>query len=381
MNRVSVSSDVLQWALERSRRTADDLESRFPKFRKWLSGHEKPTLRQLEQLATATATPFGYFFLAKPLRDKLPIPHYRTIEGSAVERPSTELIDTIQEMERRQAWLREFLIDEGDEALPFVASVKPQESTANVAKKMRVALGFTDEWASAYKTWGDALRALRDAIEATGIVVVINGIVGNNTHRKLDVDEFRGFVLVDDIAPLVFVNGSDAKSAQMFTLAHELAHVLFGSSAAFDLRRLAPANDAVERACNSAAAEFFVPADRLRALWPTIKSQSSPFEAIARRFKVSQIVAARRALDLGLIKAKEFEAFYLEYIAREHERPAPTGGDFYLVQPQRIGARLAAAIIRAIRSGKLLYTDAYRLTGLRGQTFEHFVATFTEGGV
>ncbi|MBI4266631.1 MAG: ImmA/IrrE family metallo-endopeptidase [Acidobacteria bacterium] len=116
-------------------------------------------------------------------------------------------------------------------------------------------------------TWTAALQTLRDALDAAGVIVVTNGIVGNNTHRKLDPQEFRGFVLVDEYAPLVFVNGADAKAAQMFTLAHECAHLWYGQSAACDLREPQPANDRVEIACNVVAAEFLVAEVELRAQW------------------------------------------------------------------------------------------------------------------
>ena len=219
-------------------------------------------------------------------------------------------------------------------------------------------------------------------MEAAGVLVVVNGIVGNNTHRKLDPNEFRGFVLVDDYAPLVFVNGADAKAAQMFTLAHELAHVLLGSSAAFDLREMRPADDPVELACNRAAAEFLVPADQLRRIWPSMRGAPEPFNAAARRFKVSALVAARRALDLELVATNDFLTFYREYQRDERRATArrPEGGDFYANQNFRVGRRFASTVVRAAREGRLLYSEAYNLTGLYGDTFERYAASLEEDG-
>ncbi|GIV50096.1 MAG: hypothetical protein KatS3mg038_0617 [Candidatus Kapaibacterium sp.] len=133
----------------------------------------------------------------------------------------------------------------------------------------------------------------REKAEAAGILVVTSGVVGNNTQRKLSVEEFRGFVLVDEYAPLVFINSADGKAAQMFTLAHELAHVWVGESAAFDLRNLQPATNKLEQTCNRIAAEFLVPENSLRAFWSKAQQDPRPFQAIARHFKVSEIVAAR----------------------------------------------------------------------------------------
>src|SRR5262249_43356016 len=147
----------------------------------------------------------------------------------------------------------------------------------------------------------DAVGELRRAIEGLAIMAVINGVVGNNTHRKLSVEEFRGFALSDDYAPLVFVNGADAKSAQMFTLAHELAHILLGEIAVTDVGPASRPTQCLEAWCDRAAAEFLVPAQELKVYWQHIRREAQPFVLIAREFKVSPIVAGRRAMDLGLV--------------------------------------------------------------------------------
>jgi Zn-dependent peptidase ImmA (M78 family) len=254
------------------------------------------------------------------------------------------------------------------------------ENPRGVAQRIRDVLGFPEDWASRRQTWEDALRTLHHAMEQAGILVVVSGVVGNNTHRKLDPGEFRGFVLADEYAPLVFVNGSDGKAAQMFTLAHEVSHVFFGSSAAFDLRQLIPAQDRTEQACNQVAAEFLVPETELRRVWPAARDADEPFQELARRFKVSAIVAARRAMDLTLIDRSAFFDFYRAYQAderRKRERPSE-GGDFYAVQALRVGTRFAATVVRAVREGRLLYSEAYDLTGLHGKTFEKFAVSLGE---
>jgi Zn-dependent peptidase ImmA (M78 family) len=279
-------------------------------------------------------------------------------------------------MQRRQDWFREWLLESGVDPLEFIGSVDANDPVVAVAARMREALGFPVDWARGVPTWTEALRTLREAMDTVGVVVVTNGVVGNNTHRKLNPDEFRGFVLVDNRAPLVFVNGADAKAAQMFTLAHELAHLWFGQSAAFDLKNLEPADNRTERACNAVAAEFLVAADELRAQWERARRNDQPFEQLARHFKVSAIVAGRRALDLGLISRETFFAFYRDHIAaaRAKKEDAEGGGDFYLNQNVRLGRRFAVAIVQAVQEGRLGYRDAYTLTGLWGKTFDNYVA-------
>jgi Zn-dependent peptidase ImmA (M78 family) len=376
---VSVSEQVIRWALERSPQ-GENLEKRFPNISDWLSGNSQPTIHQLEALAKATSTPLGYFFLSEPPEEKLSIPHFRTLGDGGLQKPSANLLETVQIMERRQAWMREHLVEIGNEPLSFIRSARKTTDPKKQAYEMRQTLGLAEDWAADQPRWTDALRYLINRMEEIGIIVVVNGIVGNNTHRKLDPLEFRGFVLVDEYAPLVFVNGADGKAAQMFTLAHELAHLWFGSSAVFDLRELQPAEDETEQACNRLAAEFLVPASKMCDFWPSVKQEPEPFQAIARHFKVSELVAARRAIDLKLITRAEFLDFYRNYQEQERRAAkAQEGGNFYATQNLRIGRRFAEAVVRAARESKLLYRDAYQLTGLYGKTFDIYAQSLIGG--
>jgi Zn-dependent peptidase ImmA (M78 family) len=382
MPRVEIKPELLRWARERARLPADALAKRFPRLPEWEAGEAKPTFRQLEAFADATAVPFGYLFLPEPPEEPLPIPDFRTLGDRPVRRPSPNLLDTIFDLQRRQDWLREERIEEGQSPLSFVGSAMTDEAPASIAAEMRRTFGLAGGWADLHGTWSDALRALRDRAESAGVVVVISGIVGNNTRRKLDPEEFRGFVLPDEYAPFVFVNGADAKAAQMFTLAHELAHLWIGQAGVFDLRDMQPAPDSRERFCNAVAAEFLIPEGELRRVWSEIASTPEPFGALARRFKVSELVAARRALDARLVSRDAFFDFYNAYQEDERRRAArqTSGGNFYATQNSRLGRAFAEAVVRAVREGRLLYRDAFELTGLRGATFDRYVATLEAPG-
>lgn len=381
MAAVEVRGELFRWATDRSGVARSKLLETFPRLVAWEREEAKPSLRQLEEFARKTLTPLGYFFLPHPPEDKLPIPDFRTVKDVPVRRPSPNLLETVQTMIIRQEWMRDFLEEEGAHAIRFVGSVRMSEPPVRVAAKIRQALGFEPEWARGYPTWGEALRALRLGAEAAGILVVINGVVGNNTRRKLDPNEFGGFALIDEHSPLVFVNGADFKAAQMFTLAHELAHLWLGRAGVSSLEKLQPARIDVEQFCNAAAAELLVPEVALRGAWPQAKKEDEPFQVLARRFKVSAIVAARRAQDLGLISREGFIQFFDAYERDERRRAAarPGGGDFYANQDARVGRRFAQAVLVAAREGRLLYSDAYRLTGLHGSTFDKYAQTLGLG--
>jgi len=273
-------------------------------------------------------------------------------------------------MQQRQDWLRDYLKDNEFDYLPFVSRFKNRHDFQEIVADIRKTLGLNENWASAFKTWQDALDFLTQQIEDKGIITVFNGVVENNSYRKIPVDECRGFVLVDQIAPFMFINNSDSKAAQMFTIVHELAHIWTGYSAGFDFRKLQPANDSNELLCDKVAAEFLVPLHTFNKVW----KENPGIKYASRYFKVSEIVIARRALDTGKITKNQFFAFYEEYTNREFakkENQSP-GGDFYATTKKRLSITYASHINNAVKSGKLLYRDAYKLTSLKGDTFQTF---------
>lgn len=371
-----INTNILEWALDYSAQGAA-LEVKFPKLNKWISKDDFPTVRQLEKFAKATRVPFGYFFLEKEPEIKLSIPFFRTSKDERPKPFSPELIDTVRIVEQRKVWLRDFLIHGGIDKLSFSGAEKNKSDYKEIAAKIKTELGLRKLWASNQPNWETALNYLIEKTESVGINVIRNGVVGNNTHRKLDYKEFRGFALVDDYAPFLFINGKDFKAAQMFTLAHELAHIWIGSSAVFDLRQMLPAENKTEILCDKVAAEFLVPEERLKENWKNFKQTNDHFQAIAKYFKVSKIVAGRRLLDLNLITKNDFFEFYNEYVnGIQKGKKEKDGGNYYNTQPLRIGRRFANIVITAAKRGTLLYRDAYRLTGLTANTFTEFENKF-----
>ena len=377
---VTFQPQVLRWARERAGLSDEALAGKLRVPPGKVLGWEQTgvlKLSQAEKLATVTHTPFGFLFLKEPPDDGMPIPDLRTVGDAVVRHPSPDLMETIQAMQRRQDWMRDFLIEEGETPLPFVGSATLQDQPRAVAKAMRKTLDIQDGWAGNMSSWDSALLHLREKIDAARILIVINGVVGNNTRRKLDPNEFRGFVLSDPYAPLIFINGVDAKSAQMFTFAHELAHLWLGADGVTDLDplQLGPyQREPLEPFCNHVAAEFVVPEQELLDRWDKAQKQSDPYHHLARCFKVSPIVIGRRAMDIGLITRETFFNFYNRYIEDVWRRPdAPgRGGNFWNSQNIRVGKRFGTAVVRAAKEGRLLYQQAYELTGLRGKTFDQF---------
>jgi Zn-dependent peptidase ImmA (M78 family) len=240
---------------------------------------------------------------------------------------------------------------------------------------MAETLGFDLEARATCQTWEEALRLFIDQAESIGVLVMVSGVVLSNNNRKLDPEEFRGFALADRRAPLIFVNGSDSKSAQMFTLAHELAHLWLGSTAVSDASAAPNGGHRREEVwCNAVAAELLVP---LAALRDDVRHDETIENAVARltrRYKVSSLVILRRLLDAGWLDRAAFDETWAAERARLRElaERGGGGGDFYRTTLSRVSRRFARALVESTLEGQTLYRDAFRMLGVaKTETFNH----------
>lgn len=345
----------------------DELVARFPKLPDWISGAHKPTLKQLESFAAATHAPVGFFFLPKPPEEALPLPDFRTMGGTALATPSADLLDTIYACQERQDWYRDFARVTGSEPLSFIGSATTKLAPARAAKDIQRTLGFSVELRKACSTWADALRHLVSQCEDSGILVMISGIVGSNTRRVLDPAEFRGFCLLDSLAPVVFINGADSKSAQMFTLVHELAHLWLGESGVSN----ATLTDAPARSnevwCNAVAAEVLVPLGELKSHLPLREALDDAVKKLCRLFKVSSLVMLRRLCDAGALSRTQFDKAYKKELGRlsSLKDQSAGGGNFYNTEAARVSKRFATALLVSTCEGNTLFRDAARLLGIK----------------
>lgn len=373
-NRINnINKEIIEWAIIRAGYSLDSFYLSNPKVKEWVYGLSLPTLKQLEKFTHKVYVPFGYMFLNQPPEEVIPIPFYRTAAKNYQKNTvSLNVLNTIQLLQERQTWLKEYLTESDYDNLSFVAKFSLDTPYHLIVQDIKQTLGLANNWADKFDTWEEALDYLTVQIEETGIIVTFNSVVGNNTRRVIKPNDCRGFVLVDKQAPFLFINSSDAKAAQMFTIIHELAHIWIGETAGFDNERMLPANDPVEIFCDKVAAEFLVPENFLIEKW----KQSNDFKYLSKTFKVSQIVIARRAMDLGLITRSYFFSFYNKYLERLNQKKKnakSSGGDFYATAKKRISLKFANYVNNAVKEDNLLYRDAYRLTTLKGNTYSKFV--------
>ena len=372
---VDVAPALLRWAVERAGWDEETTARRAPQFTKWVRGETRPTLKQLETFAKNTHAPFGFLFLPEPPDEPLPIPDMRTIGNVGVLRPSVDLLDTIYLCQRRQDWYRDYASDNGAEPLDFVGSATLDTPPARVAGDIAERLDFGVEERQKLSGNEKVRRGLIDRIENIGVLVMVNGVVGADTHRKLDPAEFRGFALSDPLAPLIFVNDADAKAAQLFTLVHELAHIWLGRSALSEAAMDSRESETEEQWCNSVAAEVLLPLNDLRSDYGG-QVTVEELERLAKRYKVSTLVVLKRIFDAGFLTWDE----YTERYRGEYERVMSLvkdkngdsgGGNYYKTQPLRLSRQFAKAVISSTLEGSTTYREAYQLLGTKKHaTFE-----------
>ena len=364
-----VTPAVLRWARERARRSIGDLAGKFPQLESWEQGEARPTLKQLEAFAKTTHVPLGYLFLSKPPEEKMPIADFRRISKGISSDFSPDLLDTIYDHQERQDWYRDYLLSSGEAPLGFIGSVKPSTSVVKAAASIAKAIGFSIAERQKLKSWEEALRVFIERTTKAGVLVMVNGIVGFNNHRKLDPQEFRGFALSDPIAPLIFINGADTKAAQMFTLAHELAHLWLGETALSDADASNVEHDKdMEAWCDKVAAELLVPMSSISKEYKKNAPLPKEIQRLAYFFKVSKLVILRRLYDAGELTAGKFHSAYKKTLAILKEKVSSSGGgDFQLIFKKRVNDRFAYALIVSTLEGKTLYRDCFRMLGIQGQ--------------
>lgn len=262
-----------------------------------------------------------------------------------------------------------------------IGTISHRMSVSMAASHLRAYLQFDVEIRTDFSNLEDVYRYLAEKMDDLGILVMKSGIVGNNTHRPLDPEEFRGFAIVDEYAPVIFVNGTDVTAANIFTLCHEFVHLGLGQSALTNSltpeeTETLPEADQLERWCSQVGAEILVPREHLKNEFRVDTDLEMETNRLSRVYRTSKYVVLHSLRDAGLIEWDAFESAYLVLgDAWGCSKPITSsgGGDFYLTETVRVGRRFGTAIVADTLAGRTQYADAYRLLATpRHSTFERF---------
>ena len=367
---IALEPRVLRWARTRAGLSEEQLAKKMglvpERVLEWeATGNIK--LSWVERLAEKTYTPYGALYLDEPPVETLPVADFRTVGSGALQTPSPELLDTIGLAMERQEWFREFAIASGQDALDWVGKLKGDEEVEQAAQWIRERFGLETAEDLDVKTWEEAMRHHCEDLESAGVLVMRNSVVGNNNSRPLEVEEFRGFALADDYAPLLFINSRDWKAAQLFTLMHELVHLVLNVSGVSNPKETYAPGQSYERFCNAVAAEILVPAAELR---DRVAQMGQDLSALSKYFKVSALVMIRRLFDAKIYSkddfAREWAAQAARHRAEDKARKEDTesGGNPYLTKRSRLGKRFCYALLESALEGRTPPREALRLLGI-----------------
>jgi len=377
-----VNPEIIKWARNRSNISSQTLARKLQvaeeKVSAWENGEALPTYRQAKRTANVLQVPFGYLYLTSPPREEVPLPDLRSVgtPGSF----STDFLNMLSSVLRKQQWYKSLLEYEGSPGPGFVGRFKLGDDVMSVADSIRDTLSAGSNLSRLVRTWNEYLSELVRYAEQAGILVFRNGVVGNNTHRRLSVAEFRGFALIDKLAPAVFINARDSKAAQIFTLAHEIAHLWIGESGVSNVETETPTRDLsndIEIYCNKVATQFLVPKDDFEKDWNPAEDLDGQISRLARTYRVSTTMILRRALELEKIGTEVFfEQLSVEKQRQDFKPSTSTGGDFRNNLMARNGHLLVSAIFEAVMEGRVLYREAATILDLKVGSLTRLASEF-----
>lgn len=366
---LKLSPKIIEWVANKQGMTALSLAQNLtPKKQdKFLEG--KVTKGIAEKLAKLAGIPFGYLFLEHPpIEKKLEIPDFRrSIEYVELSKNFT---DTYKDVLFKIDWYKDYLKDIGaDNKLPFVNKFTINDKINDVSNDIEKTIGFKIDDILKKVRHDSYFSVVSKLVENAGILVFKNGVVGNSTRRKLDIDEFRGFSIVDDIAPAVFINGADSFSAQIFTLFHEVAHIWIGQGGISDWDY----EHKIESFCNKVSANILMPKNKYIEKW-TI--ESSDFDEpiyinkhVSKFFKVSEYASAIRAKDLNLITNDIFLMIRAACLSSyKNIEKKNDGGSPYNTIPYRNSNKITDAVLALTMSQGIPIREAGRILNIKADT-------------
>lgn len=368
--RVKISPETLLWATERSGLNMDSLNDIYPKAIDWIKEESEPTVKQLESFAKKIHVPFGFLFLTEVPNEELPVTFYRS-NGKVIDNPPLVIKDLVNQIKGKQEWLKDFLLENNYDRLKFIGALKNFKNfnSTDAADIIRTNLGLSKTWHEETNKSG-VFRYWIDKIEKNRIFVISTGFVGNN-KRSIDVETCKGFTLVDDICPFIYINTNNVGGGRIFTLLHELVHIFVGNSIGIGYNPIHPSSEPLEKFCDEVAAEILVPTAFFEVSW---KSNRNPFldkiTSLSSQYHVSKLVIARKALDSNFIQKSDFWEFYNYYTNIPYKKSS--GGDFWNSKPYEVSRKFYSFVNAALRQGKILPSNAYKLTNMKANTYENF---------
>jgi Zn-dependent peptidase ImmA (M78 family) len=339
--RIPLNPHVLKWARETAGWSLDDVATKMSKdvntVSDWETGRASPTYIQLEKLAYQLfKRPIALFFFPTPPEEEPPKQSFRTLPRREIHRFSPRLRFLIRHAQAMQINLAEL----NDNINPSVRQIvrdlrfSPDSTIREMAAAVRAYLDLplTDQfnWPDAH----EAFKTWREILEKHGLFIF---------KEAFKEDRFSGFCLYDPIFPVIYVNNSNPDVRQVFTLFHELGHLLLGTGG-IDARQDSYISDLrgdarkIEILCNSFVGGFLVPDDDFIGRAPRRAIDEKAIDDLSKLYKVSREVILRKFLDHGFIDERYYQEMTARW-ARHAPKRSGAGGDYYRTKGTYLGQR------------------------------------------
>ncbi len=293
----------------------------------WEAGDESPTIAQLRKAAEVYKRPLAVFFLAEPPKKFDALRDYRRLPATAKPTQSPDLSLAIRLARSQRELLLEVAEDSGIELPAIEADFRrwqdsPQDFAEAARKLLGVSLGAQYSWRQPYEALNNWVKAL----EGIGVLVFQTG--------ETELDEARGFAIYERPLPVIVANARDSPRGRVFTLLHELAHILLRQSPLCDLheeRAASTEEGRTEVFCNEVAGNILVPASALETevealRWGSRNPAESDIETLSKRFSVSREVIVRRLLATGRVPLSFYQTKRDQYLAAYRQESQREGG-------------------------------------------------------
>jgi len=363
----NATKEMLRWGRETAGLTIEDVAraERLPpeSLAAWERGEGTPSFAMLKRLAKRYKRPVMVFYLPEPPRDFSVVKDFRLLPANVSREFSPELRYAVRLAQERQAWASEQLEDEGVGKNPLVRTLTDSANFREEATRFRGRLGVSIRDQATCGNDFDAFRLWRERCEAEGVFVF--------QTSRVAVEEMRGCALVDQYAPVVMVNSRDAPTARIFTLIHEVAHILLGESAVTGggtyVFSRSPTHN-IEKLCNHFAAEVLVPANDFRSrVPPNWKTRDDEvIKRAASVYHVSRAVIGLRLVETGLASEAYLRSKWPSLQAKPTQRKDTSGGPpQHVLALSRTGSAFARLALSAFHSGEIHGGELASLLGMK----------------
>lgn len=384
-HRIEVSPDVLRWAISNGEKSFESISKNYP-IDKWLSDDEKkinPTFKQLQNFSRDTRIPFDYFLSNDMPKENFEFVNYRTVKNVQAK-PSRRLIETIYSMESLQEWMKDYYFDQGiSPKITKIEKINRNEDVIAVANKVRNLLDLDDLVYfknNSRRKLDDReyFNLLRSKVTSLNVMVMMGGFVGTSTRRTFDINEFRAFALQDSEVPLIFINSKDSQRAKIFSLIHELIHILAHENELLNIQ--ADNTLKTERWINQVVENVLIPKKAVTYDFDFNLSDEKNVELIANKYHLSNVATAIRLFNLKLISEnivdlikEQQDVQMIENMQKKQIASDSAQGNYWNTVASRVDKVFANAVINYESQGYLSINKASAMLGVTAKSYAGMV--------